>query len=315
VPRSRLAVALVLPEPYRTEVDGLRRATGGDVERIAPHITLVPPVNVRDDDVAEALTLLRSAAATQDGALSLVVGPAATFAPTNRVLYLAVDVDEPAGGALLAMRDSLLRGVLHREDRRPFVPHVTLTNHLPEGDDAHALAVLGGYRQTVAFERVDLLRYDEAARRWSTLVDAALGSVRVVGRGGVEVELVTSTCLDPEAVALCERIGGVPPPVADVLADRSRSVVVVGRHEGSVVGVAVGQVDRTSGRVVGVYVAPASRRVGVGRHLLTAVSFELARRGASTLTAAPDLDEDVIALLAACGWMTDTVHRLVRDAI
>ena len=47
-PGAGSAVALLLPEPLDVEVDALRRACGDPMlERVRPHVTLVPPVNVR----------------------------------------------------------------------------------------------------------------------------------------------------------------------------------------------------------------------------------------------------------------------------
>ena len=59
-------MALLVPEPVAAEVDGLRRALGdGSLGRIPPHLTLVPPVNVAEDDVPKALSVLRQAAAAR----------------------------------------------------------------------------------------------------------------------------------------------------------------------------------------------------------------------------------------------------------
>ncbi len=56
VPKRRLGVALLIPAPLDREIDGLRRAVGdGALGRIPPHLTLVPPVNVREDRLGEAL--------------------------------------------------------------------------------------------------------------------------------------------------------------------------------------------------------------------------------------------------------------------
>lgn len=310
-------MALVLPEPSRTEVDALRLATGGDVDRIVPHITLVPPVNVADGALGDALALVR-AAAGDVAPLRLTVGPAATFAPVNRVLYLAVDGSASTVAALLGLRSALLAGVLHRPDHRPFVPHVTLTSHLPEGDDDGALRLLGGYRRIVEVDRVDLLGYDEEDRRWSTLADVVLGAGRVVGRGGVELELTTSSRLDPEAAAFVREVAAGRSPGADdaVLWDRAAPVVVAARREGTVVGVAVGDLvgrgDRRFGRVAGVVVAVAERRMGIGGHLLAGLSFELSRRGAVRLVAADDIDREVRGLLEARGWSAASRAHLER---
>src|SRR5687768_1707749 len=93
MPRRRFGVALLIPPPLDREIDGLRRACGdGSLGRIPPHLTLVPPVNVREDAVDRALAVLRAAAASLGG-LTLSLGPAATFHPHTPVLYLAVGGD------------------------------------------------------------------------------------------------------------------------------------------------------------------------------------------------------------------------------
>src|SRR5438477_8631731 len=90
MPRQRLGVALLLPAPVGGEVDVVRRAVGADdVDRLPAHLTLVPPVNVRDDEMDAALHLLRDAAA-RTKPFRLVLGPARTFLPINPVLYLEV---------------------------------------------------------------------------------------------------------------------------------------------------------------------------------------------------------------------------------
>ncbi len=64
--RVRLGVALLVPPPFDTEIDGLRRALGdGALGRIPAHLTLVPPVNVREERLGEALAALRRAAAAR----------------------------------------------------------------------------------------------------------------------------------------------------------------------------------------------------------------------------------------------------------
>ena len=64
MPKHRLGVVLLVPQPAAAEIDGLRRAVGdGALGRVPTHLTLVPPVNVRHDRLADALARLRLAAA------------------------------------------------------------------------------------------------------------------------------------------------------------------------------------------------------------------------------------------------------------
>jgi 2'-5' RNA ligase len=201
-PRRRLGVALVLDAPLAHEVDGLRRALGdGALGRIAPHITLVPPVNVRSGDLAEALAVLRRGAQACGRPLTLTLGPPSSFLPDNPVVHLRVggDLDE-----LSRLRDAVFSGPLKRSLSWPWVPHVTLADDVdPLAVDA-ALTALSHYRAVAVIDRVVVLeeRRGEVGRRWEPLADAALAPAVVVGRGGLELTLVRGRVLDPAAEAL-----------------------------------------------------------------------------------------------------------------
>jgi len=129
VARVRFAVALLVPEPAATEIDGLRRALGDRGRaNVVPHITLVPPVNIAVDRVPEVLADIRAAAAATPP-IALQLGPPATFAPVSPVVYLAVG--GPELGAVHALRVALLAGAMSRHAVHPFVPHVTITEDCP----------------------------------------------------------------------------------------------------------------------------------------------------------------------------------------
>lgn len=300
MPRSRLAVALVVPEPHRTEIDGLRRALGGDLHRIEPHITVVPPVNVRDEALPDALATVRSAAAELAGPLVLDLGPGDTFMPVNRVVHLAVGGDPAALDALVRLRAAANVGVLERPDHRAFVPHVTLSNRIDPDDVPAALTSLASYRVEATFEAVDLLSYDVEERRWSTMAAVALGPRRVVGRGGVELEIAASHVLDPEAAAFVARVAPQGTPVTDL---PGRALLVVARRDGGVVGVARGVVAGATAWFDGLVVDPSQRHEGIGSQLLAAFGDDAARAGAEQVVAARPPDEQTAALLAARGWV------------
>jgi 2'-5' RNA ligase len=168
MPRRRLGVVLLLPEPAATEVDGLRRALGdGALGRIPAHLTLVPPVNVREDEVAAALDLLRRAAA-QTRPLDLRVGPATTFHPATPVVYLAVDGDV---AALHALRGRVFHPPLERPLTLPFVPHVTLVDDFDPERIPAAVAALADYVVDVRLEAVHVLE-EGRGRVWRPIADA-----------------------------------------------------------------------------------------------------------------------------------------------
>lgn len=242
----------------------LRRAVGADdVERLPPHLTLVPPVNVRDDDMASALALLRDAAA-RTLPFRLVLGPPRTFLPINPVLYLEVGGEVAAVDAL---RDKVFRPPLERSLTWPFQPHVTL---LDGGDEAFlrsAQEILASYRAEFVVERVHLLRErnDEGVRSWRPIAEAPFGEPAVVGRGGLEVSLEVGERLSVD----------VPRPLA-----------VTARRDGRVVGTATGGTEGDVATLGDVHVDPDVRGEGIGRQLVASFASAAADRGATVLVAA-----------------------------
>ena len=268
--RHRLGVALLLDEPVRSEVEGLRRAVGDpSLGRMDPHVTLVPPVNVRPADLPAALAAVRSAAASQPGPLVATLGPPATFMPDNPVLYLEV------GGELdrlARLRDDVFKPPLARALTWSWIPHVTLGDGIPEERIAGALAVMGDYASLATLDRVVLLE-ELKGRRWAPIADAYLGPTAVIGTGGITVTITRSRLLDPEARSvIAEGLDTSGPPV-------SRSplvggppllgvpIVLTARTEDGVAGAAGAWFD-SSGAHAGVFVRATSRRQGIGSHLL-----------------------------------------------
>jgi 2'-5' RNA ligase len=244
----------------REEIDGLRRACrDGSLAMVPPHITLVPPVNVRTERMTDALAVLRSAAATVPAAgLTLHLGPPATFEPEIPVLYLAVGGED--AGVLRSLRDAVFTPPLERSVSWPFVPHVTLADGLPPERLAWAMGCLDGYEVDVAFDRVHLLR-EGSGRVWQPIADAPFGPRRIVGRGGLPLELTVSAIADPEATEL---LGS---PSVDELPAGADAVVVTARHDGRVVGVARGWTRDGVVELAELVVEPDASGLDIARHL------------------------------------------------
>ena len=173
--RRRLAVALVLEGEPALEVDGLRRAVGGDRTRVAPHVTLIPPINVGVEALPEVVELLRSAAASVQP-FDLLIGPARTFAPTTPVLYLDISGDVASVEALRAALDV---APLSRPAEHPFVPHMTLGEELEPARIEAALTALADFELLWPIRSVFLLE-DRAPgpHRWNPVAEARLGDGR-----------------------------------------------------------------------------------------------------------------------------------------
>jgi len=287
--RQRLGVVLLIPQPLATQIDGVRRALGDSaLDRIAPHITLVPPVNVTDDDLPDALEVVRSAAAAI-APLSLRLGPVATFQPRNPVVYLSV------GGAetpLSSLRASCLVGPLARPDEHDFVPHVTIARELAADRIQTVETVLADLTAEVAIDRVHVLAFEES-RIWVPIADMPLGSGHgVVGRGSLPLEVSVSERTDPEAAALFALEGEVV----------GQPFAVAARRDGAVVAASWGWTSGGHLELAELVVAAAHRREGIGRHVLASVEAVARERGCIDLGTVAPPDGAAAAFLRASGW-------------
>ena len=300
-------MALLVPPPVQGEIDGLRRACGdGALGRMPAHCTLVPPVNVRDDRLADAVDVLRSAAA-ETRPFTVDLGPVATFLPDSPTLYLEVS------GAGLdrvgALRDLVFREPLARPLTWPFVPHVTLADELPPERITAALDALADYRATVTFERVHLLEEGDG-RVWTPIADVTFAAPAVVGRGGLELELSTTADPDPDARAFLEREWSAY-DVAEFgrLLD-AEPVTLTARRDGRVVGVARGRARDELGYLSELMVAADARGEGIGAHLLAAFGSWAAGRGCTRLAVRTAVGSGAEAFYRRHGWVEEA--RLPR---
>lgn len=279
--KMRLGVVLLLPEPVATEIDGLRRALGdGALGRVRPHLTLVPPVNVPEDRLADALAVLRSAADGTDGPLTLELGPPLTFLPATPVIYLGL---RSPVEAVTALRARVFAGPLARSLTHPFVPHVTLADEAEPDRIADARRALADYSTTASIDGVHLLQEGEG-RVWTPIADATFSSRRVAGRGGLETQLEASERLDPIAQAFASAAWSAY-SVETYGTDRpARPVAVTGRRDGRVVGVATGEASGPFAYLARLIVAPSVRGEGVGAQLLAAFEQACRQRGAERMT-------------------------------
>jgi len=298
--RRHLAVALLIPGRTATEIDALRRATGDpDIARIPSHITLVPPVNVREADLDGVLATLRAAAA-HIGPLTLDLGPTATFLPTSPTLYLRVDGDL---AGLVGLREGLLVGPFDRTSPHEFVPHVTLRNPAAPEALEGARDALDAYRATVTVDRVTLL--EDTDRVWRPIADAVFGrSQHQIGRGSLPLDVSESSELDPAATEFAAQEWQVHDPETYGPATRWERdpFAFSARRDGRVVGVATGWTGLGVAFLSELLVAAAARGEGVGSHLLATVGDLARRRSCSTLAVRTEAGSRAAGFYLARGW-------------
>jgi len=264
---------LLIPEPWATEIDGLRRACGDQqLARVPPHLTLVPPVNVRVEEVPAALATLRSASARQDGPLTISIGPPASFHPDTDTLFLRVGAGDAERDAVRGLRDAVFVGPLERTVEWPFVPHVTLSDVADQARSEAAIDALADYLVEVTFDRLHLLEEQRARhghRVWVPVADAPFEPPAIVGRGGIELELSRSTLVDPEAIGFEQReydlLDDHRPPA--VLPAAATPIVFTARRRDDVVGVARGWSREGERELQSLLVGADHRGQGIARQL------------------------------------------------
>ena len=301
--RMRLGVVLLVPPPVRREVDAFRRALGdGTYGRVPAHLTLVPPVNVNESHLGEALTVLREAAAATRP-FSVHLGPPTSFLPANPVLYLPL-VGE-GRSAVFALRERVFREPLARQLTWPFVPHVTLADEAEPERVAAGEKALCDFGAEVFFERLHLLR-EEPGRVWKPFADAAFAAPAVVGRGGLPLELAVTEALDPEARAFSdaewdrhwasEGLGGDP---------ERPNLAVTARREGRIVAVAEGWARAGAAFLDNLMVAQDVRHQGVGTHVLAAYESAAAERDCRRLATDVWARSGAEAFYRSRGWVEE----------
>lgn len=306
MPRVRLGVVAVVPEPVGTEVDGIRRALGsGALGRIPPHITLVPPLNIAEGDLEAAIETVR-AGASKVRPLHLDIGPPETFWPRNPVVYLAVGGPGVAG--LHQLRQHVSGSPLDRPGAQDFVAHVTLGDNVEPELIPAALVLLGSYRAQVTVGDVHLLRQG-TGQVWETVAIARLCAPAVVGRGGLALEVSETPVLDARAAAWASAAwASYTTDAYGEGADTDVPFAFTARREGRVVGTAEGCLTgrgtrRPLAQLDRLIVDGAARREGIGSHLLAAVESMAAGAGCSAVRALVRADSPVQRFYAGRGFV------------
>jgi 2'-5' RNA ligase len=126
-----IGVAVAIPEPWATELQDYRTAVGDTTASMIPtHITLVPPTEIGDDDLARVEDHLATVAADQTSFCVHLRGTG-TFRPVSPVVFVTL-VEGISQCEQLA--EAVRRGPLDVDLAFPFHPHVTVAHHL---DDEH----------------------------------------------------------------------------------------------------------------------------------------------------------------------------------
>ena len=142
MPDRTIGVAVAVPEPYSSELQGWRESFGDPLaSAIPPHITLLPPTEVEDTAMAQIEAHLAEVARAQSSFLTHLRGTG-TFRPVSPVVFVAL-AEGIAGCERLEA--SIRSGPLDRELSFNYHPHVTVAHLLTDSRLDEAFDKLAGY--------------------------------------------------------------------------------------------------------------------------------------------------------------------------
>jgi 2'-5' RNA ligase len=137
-----IGVAVPIPEPFGSELQKWRESFHDPMARAIPtHVTLLPPTEVGRADLAGVEDHL-ARSAVRGRPFPMLLQGTDTFRPISPVTFVRV----AAGAEQCAATEALVRsGVLAREARFPYHPHVTVAHELPDDVLSRAQEILAGY--------------------------------------------------------------------------------------------------------------------------------------------------------------------------
>jgi 2'-5' RNA ligase len=218
--QRRVAVVWFVPEPARTEINGVRRAAGDtQLRRVDPHVTLVPPVNVDEWELPAGIAALHDRLAAL-AVPTICLGPVGSFDDTSLVTFLAVGGDEPptngesavvdqrvANGEmavdreldkLLTLRTACFVSPFDRTDPRPFRPHATVAIRQPRPRvDALIVALQDASYRNLRVDTVHVVEFvsTELGPLWVPLGAVPVGIPATHRRSGWVVDTVVVAAL------------------------------------------------------------------------------------------------------------------------
>lgn len=153
-----IGVALAIPEPWATELQDYRTSVGDETATMIPtHITLIPPLEVSEDDLSTIETHLADVAGGSS-AFHVHLRGTGTFRPVSPVVFVTV-VEGISACEQLAW--ALRRGPLSVQLQFPYHPHVTIAHHLPDEALDRAFKELAGFECVFDAEGFCLYVHDE----------------------------------------------------------------------------------------------------------------------------------------------------------
>lgn len=149
-----IGVAVPIPEPFLAELGAYRERFGDPLAHaIVAHITLVPPMPVRDEAHFSAVLAHLGHVAFRLRPFPLVLAGAGSFRPVSPVVFVPIETGEDE---VRAIESVVRRGPLDRTLQFPFHPHVTVAHDVEEGWLDEAFDAMDSYRAAFDVDHLGL---------------------------------------------------------------------------------------------------------------------------------------------------------------
>ncbi|MDN4162379.1 2'-5' RNA ligase family protein [Nocardioides abyssi] len=154
-----IGVAVAIPEPWASELQDYRTALGDTTATMIPtHITLVPPTELAEGDLAAVEEHLDAVAAARPTFLVHLRGTG-TFRPVSPVVFVSL---AEGISSCEQLADGVRRGPLAVDLEYPYHPHVTIAHHLDDERLDRAFDDLADFECEFLVEGFHLYMHDEA---------------------------------------------------------------------------------------------------------------------------------------------------------
>lgn len=167
-----VGVSIPIPEPYAARLTRARAEVGDPLAHaVPPHITLLPPTEVADEDLARVEEHLAEVAA-RHGPFIIELAGTGSFRPVSPVVFVGLRTGVKECSRLQrAVNDD----VLAQDLRFPYHPHVTIAHELDESTLDRAARSMGTF--DAVFPVVHFSLYFRGADGvWRDTADFALTS-------------------------------------------------------------------------------------------------------------------------------------------
>ena len=159
---TTIGVAVAIPEPWGTRLQEYRSSLGDATAHAIPtHITLIPPTEIGEDQLADVEAHL-ARVAEGHGAYRVHLRGTGTFRPVSPVVFVTVAEGIPGCERLAA---DLRQGPLAVDLDFPYHPHVTVAHHLDDEALDRAFNELAGFDCEFLADEFHLYVHD-AVRGW-----------------------------------------------------------------------------------------------------------------------------------------------------